>query len=98
MQTTETPDLTCPQTTLRDLRISSGFSHRQLVERMKDYDGVQRTRTFVAVLESRGTEKLSVLRALAYALEKPFDVVEAAANRSKALASHRQPEAASIFD
>ena len=70
--------------TLKQLRDESGLTLREVVDRMQAFDSTTpKTHVGLLHLEQRGTDRLSILRALASAYEVPLETVVAAASRSR---------------
>ena len=72
------------QTTLRDLRDQSKLTLEEIVRRMRAVESdVPQFPPGIIHLEKRGTDRISILRALAAAYEVPLDTVFVAASNSR---------------
>jgi hypothetical protein len=66
-------------TSLRDLRRDSGLTLKEVLERMREaVSDVPRSHTGLIHIEQRGTDRLPVMKALAYAYGKSLEDIEAA--------------------
>lgn len=70
--------------TIRDLRKQSGLSMPHIIEQMRQVDtDVPRRKQGLNHIETKGTTKMSVIKALASTFNLPLEVVDKAAKHTR---------------
>jgi hypothetical protein len=70
--------------TLRQIREESGLKLREVLDRMRQVEpGAPKSHTGLIHIETRGTDRLPLIKALAYAYRRPVEEIEEACRQKK---------------